>query len=145
MVVSDDQVAALRAFLVLEPYETERLTKQLVDTGHLAGYGELVYAAFVTAVRRRLSSAWTMPDIIRFVATARARLLDDEIDIDPRTAEILMRRVLGDRIAADLEEKASARAQIFLLGELINDEALDDAGLDDFLTMARRLADQLAD
>jgi hypothetical protein len=143
MVVSDDQVAALHAFLALEPYETERLTKQLVEADRLEGYGELVYAAFIGAVRRRFSPTWTIPDVIRFVATARARLLNDEIEIDPRTAEILMRRALGESIAADLDEEDRARAQIFLLVELIVDEELDDAGLDEFLAHARTLADQL--
>jgi hypothetical protein len=143
MVVSDDQVAALRAFLALEPYETERLTKQLVETDRLEGYGELVYAAFVAAVRRRFSPTWTVPDVIRFVGTARARLLNDEIEIDPRTAEILMRRALGDGIVAERDEEARTRAQIFLLGEMVVDEELDDDGLDEFLATARVLADQL--
>jgi hypothetical protein len=143
MVVSDDQVAALRAFLALEPNETERLTKQLVETDRLEGYGELVYAAFVAAVRRRFSPTWTVPDVIRFVGTARARLLNDEIEIDPRTAEILMRRALGDGIVAERDEEARARAQIFLLGEMVVDEDLDDDGLDEFLATARVLADQL--
>jgi hypothetical protein len=142
-VVSDEQVAALRAFLALQPDTAEQLTKQLVETGHLEGYGELVYAAFVTAVRRRLSPTWTIPDVIRFVATARARLLKNEIEIDPRTAEILMRGALGDGIVAELEEEARTRAQIFLLGEMAVDEQLDDAGLDAFLATARVLADQL--
>lgn len=141
--VSDEQVAALRAFLALQPDTAEQLTKQLVETGHLEGYGELVYAAFVTAVRRRLSPTWTIPDVIRFVATARARLLKNEIEIDPRTAEILMRGALGDGIVAELEEEARTRAQIFLLGEMAVDEQLDDAGLDAFLATARVLADQL--
>jgi hypothetical protein len=143
-VVGDEQVAALRAFLALQPDDVERLTKQLVDTGRLEGYGELVFAAFVTAVRRCFSPTWTIPDVIRCVATARAELIRDEINIDPRTAEILMRRALGDRIAAELDEEASARAQLFLLGELILGEDLDDVRLDEFLVTARGLADQLA-
>lgn len=141
--VSDKQVEALRAFLALQPDDAERLARQLADARHFEGYGELIYAAFVTAVRRRLSPTWTIPDVIRFVATTRARLLNEEIEIDPRTAEILMRRALGDVIAAELDEEARTRAQIFLLGELVVDEQLDDAGLDALLATARTLADQL--
>jgi hypothetical protein len=142
-VVGDEQVGALRAFLALQPDEVERLTKQLVDARHVEGYGELVYAAFVTAVRRRFSPTWTIPDVIRFVATVRARLLDNEIEIDPLTAEILVRHALGDGIAAELDGEARTRAQIFLLGELVVDERLDNAELDAFLATARVLADQL--
>jgi hypothetical protein len=145
MAVSDEQVAALRAFLTLQPDEAERLTEQLAAVGALDGYGALVYAAFVTAIRRRFSPTWTIPYVIRFVATARARLLKNEIEIDPRAAEILMRRALGDSIVAELDEEARTRAQIFLLGEMVVDEQLDDAGLDAFLATARVLADQLAE
>jgi hypothetical protein len=142
MAERDDQVAALRAFLALEPHEAERLTKQLVETDRAEGYGELIYAAFVIAVRRRFSPTWTIHDIIRFVATARARLLDDEIAIDPRTAEILLRRALGESIATELDEEARARAQIFLLGELVVDEEFDDGELGEFLSQACALADR---
>jgi hypothetical protein len=143
MAVIDEEVTALRAFLALELDEAERLTRQLVEAARLEGYGKLVYAAFVTAVRRRFSPTWSIPEVIRFVATARTRLVDDEIAIDPLTAEILLRRALGESIATKLDEEANARAQIFLLCELIVDEGLDDAGLDEFLIQARTLADRL--
>lgn len=143
MAVSDEQVAALRAFLALDTDETGRITRKLLETGGVQGYGELVYAAFVTAARRRFSPTWAIPDVIRFVAAARAELLQDHVDIDPRTAEILVRRALGDSIATELDEEARARAQIFLLCEMVVDAELDDAGLDAFLAQARALADQL--
>jgi hypothetical protein len=143
MPVTDEQVAALRSFLALNAAEAERMTRQLVAADHLNGYGELVYAAFVTAARRRFSPIWSIPDVIRFVASARAELLEDDVDIDPRTSESLIRRAIGDRVTAELDETASARAQLFLLSELIFDEQLDDAGLDTFLAQARSIADQL--
>jgi hypothetical protein len=145
MAVSNLQVAALRAFLEIRANDTERLTERLIETGPLEGYGELISGAFAVAVRRRFSPTWTVPDLISFVAVVRARLLGDKIDIDPRTAEISMRHALGDGNAAESDEEARARAQIFLLGELIIDEDLDDAGMDEFLATARGLADQLTD
>jgi hypothetical protein len=92
----------------------------------------------VAALRAFLASA-----VIGLVAIVRAQLLDDGIHIDPRTSESLMRRALGDAVAADPEEPATARARVLLLGELIVDEGLDDAGLDEFLAQARTLADRL--
>jgi hypothetical protein len=142
MPVTDEQVAALRAFLALNPTEAGGLTRQLVEADHLDGYGELVYAAFVTAARRRFSPTCSVPDVIRFVAAVRTQLLEDGVDIHPRTSEILIRRAIGDRVTAELDKKASARAQLLLLGELISDERLAEAGLDAFLTQARSLADQ---
>jgi hypothetical protein len=142
-VVSDQQLAALRAFLVLEPDEAGPPTEQTLEVGGVEGYGELVYAAFVAATRRRFSPTWTVPDVIRFVAAVRAELLEDEVDIDPRTAEVLIRRALGDGIVTVLDEEARARAQIFLLCAMVADAGFDDAELDAFLAQARGLADQL--
>jgi hypothetical protein len=143
MPVSDEQVEALRAFLALESDQVRRLTKQLVEAGRAEGYGELVYAAFVSAIRRHFSPTWTLTEVIRFVASMRTRLLADDTDIDPLTAEILIKRALGDRIATELDEKSRARVQILLLIELVADETLDDVGLDAFLAQARSLADQM--
>lgn len=142
MPVTDEQVAALRALLALNSPEAERLTRQLVEADRLDGYSQLVYAAFVTAARRRFSPTWTISDIVRFVAAARAELLADDVDVDPRTSEILIRRAIGDHVATEVDMEASAHAQLLLLGELIVDERLADTSLDTFLTQARSLADQ---
>jgi hypothetical protein len=141
--VSDEQVAALRAFLALDADEAEFLTHRLVESNRLEGYGELVSAAFAAATRRRFSSGWKIADVIRIVASVRGRLINEGIEMDTRAAEVLMRRALGEKIAVELDEEVSARAQIFLLSELTLDEGLDDAELDTFLATARKLADRL--
>ncbi|HEY0541924.1 MAG TPA: hypothetical protein VGD53_26390 [Actinoallomurus sp.] len=143
MALSDEHVAALRGFLAFEPDEGVRLTGRLAQTDDLQSYGVLIYAAFVTAVRRRFSPTWTVPEVIGFVASVRARLLGDEIEIDPRAAELLMRRALGDSVTGDLDDETKARAQILVLAELIADEQLNASGLDQFMGQARALADQL--
>ncbi|MCW2860723.1 MAG: hypothetical protein JWP48_2431 [Actinoallomurus sp.] len=142
MVLSDEHVASLRGFLAFEPDEGVRLTGQLAQTGDLQSYGVLIYAAFVTAVRRRFSPTWTVPEVIGFVASVRARLLGD-VEIDPRAAGLLMRRALGDSVTGDLDDETKARAQVFVLAELIADEQLDASGLDQFMSQARALADRL--
>jgi hypothetical protein len=142
MVLSDEHVASLRGFLAFEPDEGVRLTGQLAQTGDLQSYGVLIYAAFVTAVRRRFSPTWTVPEVIGFVASVRARLLGD-VEIAPRAAELLMRRALGDSVTGDLDDETKARAQVFVLAELIADEQLDASGLDQFMSQARALADRL--
>jgi hypothetical protein len=144
MAITDAQVAALRAYLTQDPDEAERLNGRLRQTGDLEGYGTLVWAAFVLAVRRRFAPEWTVPDVVKYVADVRARWGRDEDDFDPRTAEILMRRALDDWLEADLDEMARGRAQIFLLSELIADNGLDEAtGLDSFMAEARALGDQM--
>lgn len=138
-------MATIRAFLIGDADEGARLATRFAEKGEVKGYSELVYAAFAIAARRRFSPTWTVAQIVRFVTDTRMTLLQDGLDIDPCTAETLIRRVLGDGIDVRLEEEASARAQIFLLLTLIDDEGLDDAGIDAFLVQARSLADQLVD
>ena len=140
--INDAHVAALRAFLTLEDDEAQPRTGQLVDDD-VKGYGGLLYAAFITAAHRRFSPAWTAADVVRYVAAARAELLQDDITIDPRASEILLRRALGDTVTTDSDEEINARAQIFLLSEMIAAEDLDTAELDAFLAQARALADRL--
>jgi hypothetical protein len=139
--VTDEQMAALRAHLALRPDEFKQHHETLVRNDDLAGYGELIFAAFVMAARRRFVPSWTVPDIIGFVVAARIRLREAGIDIDPRTSEALLRRALGEDVSIGLDEAAVGRAQIFLLGEMVIDEQLDDVGLDEFLERARDLAD----
>src|SRR4051794_16917815 len=122
--INDEHVAALRAFLTLEGDETQSRIGQLVDND-LRAYGELLYAAFITAANRRFSPVWTAADVVRFVAATRARLLQDDITIDPRAGELLLRWALGDAVTVDLHKEINARAQIFLLSEMIAEEELD--------------------
>jgi hypothetical protein len=143
VLISDEKVTSLRAFLANDPDDDMGLARLRVESGDVDGYGELLYAAFVMAVQRRFAPTWTVPEVIQFVATVRADLLQDGIDIDPRTAETLIRRALGNGIASRLEERVSVQAQIFLLGRLIDDEELDGAELDAFLAEARSLANRL--
>jgi hypothetical protein len=142
MVVADDQVAALRAYLAGDADEWERLHQQLIESSGPNQYSEFVYAAFVTAVRRRFSPTWTRPDVIRFVAAVRAQLSEDAHVLDPKTAENLIRRALDDVVIDNAEQEAKARAQLLLLAALIEDEQLDGAELDQFLGTVRTLTGQ---
>jgi hypothetical protein len=97
--VSDEQVAALRAFLALDADEAEFLTNQLVESNRLECYGELISSTFAAAIRRRFSPDWKIADVIRVVASTRGRLINEGIEIDTRAAEILIRRTLGEKIS----------------------------------------------
>jgi hypothetical protein len=55
MTVPNGQIAALRAYLVGGADEWQHLHWQLVEDGAADGYGDLVYTAFITAVRRRFA------------------------------------------------------------------------------------------
>lgn len=140
MPVTDEQTAALRAFLSFDP-SSERLTRDLADAGRLDGFGALAHAAFVIAVRRRFAPTWTSAQIVGFTARLRNALRPQGIDLDPKATEILIRKALGDPVTSDGDDKTQARAMTLVLVDLMADEHLSDDSLDAFMAEARALAD----
>ena len=147
MTVTDDHVAALRAYLSAgsddEAAEAERLFMLLAEAGTAEGIGELLYAMFVIAARRRFSPTWTHAEIIRFVAGVRALVSERPDALDARAAEHQLCAALGEKQVGYPDEEARARSQVVLLEALIQSAELDDAGLNELLAEGRRLADDV--
>lgn len=142
MPVTDDQVMALRAYLAGDFDTHKRLFRQLDRTSARVGYPALVTAAFCEAVERRFAESGTASDVIEFIGEVRSRHLKDPDEIESRVAERVILSVFTDEEVGDLDAKVKYRTQLILLLPLIDDEQLDDAGLDAFLGEARKLADQ---
>lgn len=139
MRVSDEHVAALRAYLEGDLAGYERTIGALQRHDDVDGFAVIATTAFVEAVRRRFEPGWKRGDVVRFVAGVRARWGGATDQIDPLDAEILVRAALGDERPDDLDDTAKA-AQIHLLTALISDENPDRAGMDRILTRAREQA-----
>jgi hypothetical protein len=133
------QVAALRAFLSFDP-DFERLTRQVTDEGHLAGYGDLICSAVDIAVRRRLGSTPKPDDVVRLVASLRISLRKQQIELDPLAMEEIIRSADDQAMSGHYDDQTRADILLFVLGQLIFDEDLDEVGLEDFLVMARAMA-----
>jgi len=143
MPVTDDQVAALRALLSDDMDRHRQLFGALDRAEAKKGYTALVTAAFIEAVERRFGTGYQATDIVTFVADVRARSDRLARELDPDVAERVIRVVLEDAPVEDLPRNAVTGAQLLVLVGLIADARLDDAGLDEFLAAARKLADQL--
>lgn len=145
MAVTAGQVATLRAFLARDFDEYERLYEQLDPAAARSGYTALIAAAFVEAVERRFSADSTDAAVVEFVAVARARFDESGDRIDPRAAERMIRAVHTDEEINDLDTKTVVGIEVILLTALVADEGLDDAGIDELLAKARKLADEWTD
>jgi len=145
MAVTDDQIAALRAYLSaradVEATDAERQFLTLSRTGRLDEVGALVYGAFAAAARRRFSPTWTSADVVRFVAGFRSSSPEAAELLSPSAAENQLREVLGDKQAIRPPEEARARAQFVLLAALT--VTLDPRERDEVLAEGRALADEL--
>jgi hypothetical protein len=145
MAITDDQVAALRAYLSAgtdaEDGDAERQFLMLARTGRLDGIEKLVYGAFAAAARRRFSSTWTSADIVRFVADFRSSSVEAASLVSASAAENQLRGALGEKPTILPDEETRARVQVILLAALT--AVFASADLDGLLTEGRTLADAL--
>jgi hypothetical protein len=140
-VISTEQVTALRTLLTRDFDEHQRIMDQVRQADGLAGYNDLITAAFVKAVNRRFGARYTLPDIVDYVAEVRTRIRNPDRGIDPNVAERLIRKALGEGTVRGIDKKTLIHTEGVLLGALIMDEQLDGAALDAFLAEARAAVD----
>jgi hypothetical protein len=143
MPVTDRQVATLRAQLAGHTAEHKRLLDQLDWKTDGPGYTALLDAAFFEAADRRFSAQTTNEEIIAYVADVRSRTEETADAVSPDYAERLIAKVLGRGGSIDdLDDKIATRTKHFLLVTLTIDQEYNDAGLDEFLTAVRKIADR---
>ncbi|GAA4232752.1 hypothetical protein GCM10022254_33520 [Actinomadura meridiana] len=148
-VVTDDQVAALRAQLAGQGDEHRRLLNQLDPKAANIGYTALVTGAFFEAVRRRFLKDGRPADdgeIIDFVTSVRLRLEEEESKLDPNVGEIMIKVALG-KLPVEARKSISGDvghgSQILLLAGMIGDAGFTPDELDEFLRKARFFAEEL--
>src|SRR6187551_3551055 len=100
-------------------------TAALDESGWNA-FGEIVGAAFYSAVGRRFGAEQVEGEISGFVASAAAPYDGTPIAVDLAAAEALVRSVLGDEatvgaVLEQLDEPDLARIELVLLRQLLDD------------------------
>jgi hypothetical protein len=149
MPVADDQVAVLRAYLEGDFDTHKRLLKELDRESVNTGYRALVSATFCEAVEQRFVKPGSTADVTQFVGDVRARFLQNPDEIDPVTAERIIRAVFTDERIGDLPADVRFTTQFILLFPLVTElfpadpnHHEDNAGLNELLAAARKLADE---
>lgn len=141
MTVTDDEVAALRAHLSGDQALQQELYARLTSPAARSRYATLVAAGFFEAVNRRFAKDGSPADVISFVADVRSRSDRLADNIDPQTAEQLIRGVVTEEDFPDLDTGTRGRLFIVLLAALVSDERFNGDELDAFLADARKTAD----
>jgi hypothetical protein len=140
--VTADQVAALRAYLTGNFHLYEQLHRQLDPIAAATGFSALLTATFFEAVDRRFATSGTASEVTEFVGAVRARSDELSAELDSSAAERLIRAMLTDEDIDEIDPATRANTQFLLLYPLVEDAYLDEAGLDDLLAEARKLADE---
>jgi hypothetical protein len=137
----DDFTQLVRSLLLDEFKDFDKRVTKLQAMRDHDGYSEFLRACFLLAVRRRFSAETPIVTIIRFVASVRVVYDLTGSEIDPRAAERLIRTATGeDDPLEDLPLHTLQKLQIVLVHKLIDDEALYDDEVEDFLHQASALA-----
>lgn len=143
MFVTDDHVKALRAMLAGEMEEYDEIADRIMATESPRYFNVILASAFTIAVHRRFGKGYTLPDIIQFVADQRTQF-DEAADIfDPLVAEHLLLSVLTGEPVDEVDEVAKAEAEVGLLVGLVDDQDLDEAGINEFVDEARKGAERI--
>lgn len=134
MVITDDEIAFLRAYLNGDEDTTTQLWGQLTNATGLAAMTD---TAFAIVARRKFVPAWSTQQVVRYVSKLRAALSDRPDVIDPRAAENAIKRALSDQAPLTVPDASIVKAQLILLAALVADLDLDPAGVDRLLEQAR--------
>ncbi|MGH3648814.1 MAG: hypothetical protein ACRDTM_16765 [Micromonosporaceae bacterium] len=139
----DDFITLVRALLLDEFKDFDQRVARLQALRDTDGFNELLGSCFFLAVHRRFRPDTPVAELIRFVANTRIVYDLTGTDIDPGTAERLVRTALGaaDPLA-DLHPQTIGKIEIVLLHKIVDDAALYVDQIDDFLEEANALAIQ---
>lgn len=148
MIITDEYVAALRAFLGGEgDEEWARLAGYLIarDGAERAGsiLSTLQGVALHVITRQRFALGYRDEDISGLVATLRAEYVDADA-VDPVIAEQLLHAVLGGAgLIVGVNKEELGKASLALLYMLLDEAGVTGGKLDDLLAGARPVAEQL--
>ncbi|MBO0803007.1 MAG: hypothetical protein J2P25_08030 [Nocardiopsaceae bacterium] len=139
MSTGDKQVAALRALLTGD-FDRHKHMIELLDKDEDRGYLALVSAAFIEIADRTFGSADGNAAVVEWVGKIRSQSTDAADGFDPVLSEQVILYALGKTEAEDLNSQQILEAELLLLPALVHDQGLDEAGIDEFLSAARALA-----
>lgn len=129
-------VAVLRALLVGDFDTYRRLNAEFGASGN-AAFSVVLGSAFIGAVDRHFGEAPSPPDVINFVAEARARYGTTAQLVTTEDAERAIRAVLGeDRLLDGMSGRAIGAAQTAMLFALVQEDGPSPDEIDTLLTRA---------
>lgn len=143
MPVTDDMVATVRAYLLADKEEFNRLQETLDRSREAsAAYKAMIIAAFIVAVERKFTKRSSQDEIIEYVADVRSRG-DLSERIEPTAAERMIASVFTDESLRDIDSRAKVSIWMYFATAILSDENIRGQALEDFLTESRKLANDL--
>lgn len=144
MPVTDDMVAAVRAYLEVDEERAQRLTATLDRSRDASiAYKAMIAGTFMAAVARKFNRQSSRDDIIDYVAQVRSRNEELADILEPSATERMIASVYGDEDIEDIDARIVMDIEIFISVAIVTDKGISGQELDDFLATARKYADQM--
>lgn len=146
MPVTDKQVEALRTQLAGRPPEEHLRLFNELDQSDNVGYAALLAAGLFEAIQHRFvknGEPADRPEIIEFIAIARAKSDDAPDAINPDVAERMILHALGKGSISGIDDGTILRHQIILLAALVGQANFNEPELDAFMTQIRADAEEM--
>lgn len=144
MLVTDDMVAAVRAYLMADKEEARQRNAALDRSRDATtAYKAMIMATFVVAVERKFSERSSREEIIEYVANVRSRGPDMPTLLDPTASERMIAWVISDEDTKDIDARMEFNIWTYFATAIVNDEGIYDQALDDFLAEARDVANDM--
>ncbi|WP_229706466.1 hypothetical protein [Micromonospora sonchi] len=117
----------------------ETLVAELGRSGWVGGL-QVIGAAFTLAVNRHFAPGTTPTDVAAWVSSTRARYADGD-SLPGLEMEGLIRAALGEpELVDNIPAETMLAAEVFVLGQLLQEKKLTPAELDEFVAEAEEVA-----
>ena len=143
MRVGDEHVAAMRASLVWDRAEENRLDDGFTRADRWCSGALFAATLFVLTERRFTDPDTARADVAAFVSNLRARAPEIAELVDQDSAERILLACVVALDIDDIDDDTQHRHYPFLLAGLNYEAQLDDAAIDVVLADARRFADSM--
>lgn len=144
MPVTDDMVAAVRAYLQADTDEFDRLNAVINDSNRMdVAYKAMIIATFAVAVRRKFSERSSRDEVIEYVANVRSRGPKLPEVLDPNASEQMITSVFTDESIRDIDARTKMMIWTHFSAAIVSDAGLKGEELEAFLADAREFANEL--
>jgi hypothetical protein len=131
-----DKAVLMTRALITDDMDTFRRLNAGLNSDETHVFATLFTAAFYKAANDKFGKDHTAPDVIEFVAEARAQYVGPET-VSAEDAELVIREVLGeDGLTDDMSTHARGQAQTAMLVAIVRDARLSSDEIDALLEAA---------
>lgn len=141
MKIKSELIDYLRTLIRGEFAVNDQIEEKLDEIGW-DGWPALLTMAYYLAVQHHFAGRYQEAEAIRLVAELRSRISTNGPEIDPASAESLLKAVFDNTVPVDIHPEELGRIELLTIYGVLSGGRISDAELDRLLDKARELAEE---